>query len=221
MKKIFIATVFIFTLIFGHSQNTNSIGIKSGLTFATQDWKYNYNIKQDIRYKTGLFEALTFDFFNGKHFSLITDLSYTQKGFKEIVLLVNPNNPEVILGYSTINTRFDFITLSPMLKFRMDYKSFSPYIIVGPRVDYYISYNSVIDFSAIVNKFNNPVFGLTTGIGVEYKKNKIGIIIEGQYLSDFTYLYQMINLNSILTSIENKAYVLTLGVRYYFKKVKP
>ena len=219
MKKIFITTVFILTLTLGHTQIIKSIGIKSGLTFANQDWTYSpINFPQDKHYKTGLYEALTLEFFNHKHFSLVTDLSFNQKGYKETVLERTVDQPEGTGQYITINSTFNFITLCPMLKYRVDIKSFSPYIFAGPRIDYYTSYSSYANFSLTEKDFTKPIFGLTSGVGIEYKKNKIGIMIEGQYLSDFSHFYKNTVPNGVSLTIDNKAFAVSLGIKYYFGK---
>ena len=220
MKKIFLTIYLILNFMFGHSQIIKSIGIKSGMTYTTQDWVYqSINVQRDIKYKTGFYEAMTLELFNNKYLSLVTDLSYAQKGYKETATFRNINNPAVIIGYLNYDTRFDFLSLSPMLKARTNIRSFSPYVMIGPRIDYCISYKSINDFSSIVSGSNKPVYGLSSVVGVEFKKNKIGILAEGHYLLDFSHFYDTKPTGGIThITIDNKAYILTLGFKYYFNK---
>ncbi len=220
MKNIFLTLILSFLFTASYSQFVNSIAVKSGMSFATQQWDYvSINIKRDLTYKNGSVSAISIAFFNTKNFSLITDFTYIQKGYKEQVAFVDVTNPDLIVGYGTIYDRFDFISMSPMLKFKIDIKSFSPYLIIGPRFDYCVGYVGSNDSKDIVNGSQKPIYGLSSGAGLEYRKNNFALLIEGQYLYDFSHFYNNRPPGGITNIvIDNKSYAIALGFKYYFKK---
>ncbi len=220
MKKSILLTIII-ALVFNmgiRSQIIKDIGIKSGLSLSQQTWSaksIDFERKKD--YRMGLNFALNLEWFDNKYFTLITDIGYIQKGCKEEIMITSESSPETG-PLKTYDTRFDYIYFSPQIKVRKEFKRIIPYIFVGPRIDYQLSYKSDFNLSVIENDFEEIIFGLNYGLGIEYTIKKFGIDVQFTNFYDFTDI-----MNSYSTPdsggliIRNNAYTVNIGIKYYLK----
>lgn len=202
-----------------HGQVLKGYGIKTGLSFSTQNWFYenpDFEIKND--YKTGLNISMNLEWFSNDHFSLLTDVGYIQKGYKNEIMMTTPDNPENG-PLETVYSRFDYLYFSPQLKIRKEFNALIPYAFVGPRIDYQLPYKSDIDLSAIDKDFKEILFGLDYGVGIQYVNRKVGISLEFANFYDFA---NMMNTqpsqNKAGLRIKNNAYAFVFGFHYYLKE---
>ncbi len=221
MKKTLFLTFLIILFIIQktNAQVIRSVGIKSGISLSKQTWTYKIidkKLKKDNR--IGLNLALNFEWFNNDYFTLITDIGYIQKGCKEEIMMTTVDNPESG-PLKTFDTRFDYLYFSPQLKFRKEFARIVPYVFVGPRIDYQLSYKSDFDYSVIENNFEKIILGLNYGLGVEYLIKGIGLNVEFHHFYDFT---DIMNTDQTQTNtggkIKNNALTINLGIKYYLKQ---
>lgn len=209
-KNVFILFFFLFTEI-ANGQLINSVGIKSGLSIANQTWVYqSINLTENYDYQVGFYGGSTVEFFKAKYFSYVVDMGFCQKGNKQEKEITTLNQPEGTGFYETYHTRFNYLTISPVFKARLEISHWLPFIFLGPRLDYQVSYISDFNLKTFGEDFDKTIWGLSTGGGIEYKRNKIGIITEFQYQYDFEKV-----LNTPV-SIKNNAFIISMGIKYYF-----
>lgn len=220
MKKTLLLANLLAIFIF---HNTNAqiikdIGVKSGISLSSQNWIYNgtdIELKRD--YRTGLNFAVNLEWFDNDYFTLITDIGYIQKGFKEEIMMTTPDNPDSG-PLKTFDTRFDYLFFSPQLKVRKEINRIIPYVFVGPRIDYQLSYNSDFNLAVIENDFEDIIFGLNYGLGIEYMLNGLGLNVEFTNFYDFT---DVMNIEPAEDNpglkINNNAFTINIGIKYYLK----
>jgi hypothetical protein len=216
MRQSILVIFFTLYVFSAQGQTVKSIGIKGGLSIANQPWQYKtINFTPQGYYKTGIYSVLTLELFQHKYLSLLTDLGFIQKGNQieiEVTTTENPDGGTLTKLKSTIN----YFTFSPLLKFRYDIKRWTPYVFVGPRIDYQLSYQSEFS-SAIGNEFNKSILGITYGAGVEFRQNKIGMLMEFQHQPDITSVMDKpISSTNTGLKITNNAFVISAGIKYYF-----
>ena len=118
MKKTALLTFLILLFVFQktNAQVLRDVGLKSGISISKQTWIYgNGGMTFDKDYRTGMDFALNLEWFNHDYITLITDVGYIQKGFKEEIMMTTPDNPESG-PLKTIKTRFEYLYLVHNLK---------------------------------------------------------------------------------------------------------
>jgi hypothetical protein len=216
MKQTILVLTGIVSITCAKGQVFNSFGVKLGASIANQTWQYkSIDEELDTENRTGFYSALTVDFFNSKYLNLTTDIAYCQKGHTIEVQNTTIDMPEGDGTYKTMDTRFDYIVLNPMLKVKYEANHFIPYALLGIRMDSQLSYKSDFDLQEIDGDIKKSLWGLNCGIGVEYKLNKFGVFIESQYLPDFSKVIDMpATTNNTGLEVTNKAFVVSLGLKY-------
>ncbi len=219
MKKKIIILILIFSSFsFVKGQIIKSIGIKSGISLSNQSWDYSpYYQILSIKSSVGLYEVLTADFIIKKHWDLSADFGIYKSRGKSL----NDEMHTHEVNYFT--NKLSFLTFSPNIKLKTDFYHFTPYITIGPRIDYFIKELSEVNVSD--KTVLKPLqFGFNTGIGINYLINKIALIAEYQYLYNFTNIIDQAalipvtedNITQDVVKINN--HIISLGVKYYFKK---
>ncbi len=201
------------------AQNFKSIAIKSGLTLSNQTWNYKTlgnSFKKDYRQGFGIF--ISPEFIDNKYFSFLIDAGYIQKGASEQFDIKSPAGTTGTNNAVILESNFNYLAISPMLKVRYERMSFIPYIIAGPRADFLLSYTSDRDFSSLESEMNSISLGLSYGGGFEFRKKHIGIMAEAQHHIDATNLInQPQSDNTSELTVRNQSILIQTGIRYYFR----
>ena len=220
MKRFFTTFIFLILTSLLLGQVVQSVGIKSGVSIANQTWFYksiNLTLKKDKI--LGSYSALTVDFIKSKYFNIATDIGYCQKGCTEKIQATTVNMPEGTGVYKTYNTKFNYFSFSPLVKTKYTTTHFIPYIILGARIDYQLSYKSDLYLKQFESNFHKTILGLSSGAGMEFKIKNFGINTEFQYQYDITKLVDTppSAINTGLR-INNKAFVISIGLKYHLNK---
>ena len=203
MKKHFIFILLLVvaggnTLI---AQVPKSITVKPGIVLAKQKWESVDNTyTEDNKYLEGMYVGVNLEFFQHKYFSMLAEGGFTMKTCNKY--------------YS--NKSLDYVYLAPMFKARLEFGSFIPYIYFGPRVDFLVtkSFELVMPFEYL----SKVIFGLTYGIGLEYRFMPFAVVIGFHHQYDFTNAYEVEGTVASQKSFKYNAYVISLGMKVYFKK---
>ncbi len=217
MKRNIILLFFFLATLIAKGQVFENIGIKAGCSVANQKWAYSLlqttTQKDD---KLGIYCVLTTELFKRKYMSLFIETGYVQKGSQEEVEVTTNDHPEGTGEYETFMTSINYLEFSPQLKVHYQIKSFTPYLVVGPRLDYQVGFKSDIA-PGMEKDLNKTIWGMTYGLGLEFRKNKFGILLEYQEHYNFS---DVLDTRSETTNtgirITGTAYVLSAGVKYYF-----
>jgi hypothetical protein len=209
-------------VVSSEAQIVKSIALKAGIAWATQDWKFqNISGTTDYDYRMGIHTGVNVEFMQHPFLSVVTELGYTPKGYRTIYEHSTENQPEGTGEMTEEKFTCHYLYASPMLKARLEFGGFVPYIFLGPRLDLYLS-NEVEEGVFFVGlpeeDMKTMVFGMNYGLGLEYVIGRVGfaLIFSQQY--DFTNAFAIEELNIGPESIKNNAFVLDLGIKYYFGK---
>jgi hypothetical protein len=168
--------------------NAQTINIQGGTSFSKLDWEL-----KGINVDPFLTETLIgYSFFAGldyldkQYFNLSSNIGMIRKGGKGEVELTNINGDltdETVtvkpnLDYFSINTTFD-------LKYRIK-EAVSPFISIGPRLDYLVSSSKMFDDLKDMDELNNVAIGLILGGGLKYDYSNLQFGLRADYYIDFT-----------------------------------
>ena len=175
-----------------YSQIIDRYGVNVGMSYATQSWDYKLlpSLNFDRDYKVGLMTFLSAEKDFGKALGVRAEIGYIQKGFsttQELVFsdlsLIKIDKEKVILHDLAINLG---LKISP---FKFDY---SPYILVGVRGDYMISYKPITVkesgfeftmYESEIKDFTKFNMGGLFGVGIDINKS---IYFEVEYNPNIT-----------------------------------
>ena len=211
-RSVFAIGMFLLTgVIAAQGQNPASYGLKGGVALANQSWRFtNLDYTMDTEPLTGLAAALFVEAFKGEHFSFQVDVAYLEKGSKTTTesITVNHNEGDMIeanQGEVTIS-KFTYISVSTMARYRFDLEHLVPYFLLGPRLDFLLNYGSESDYP--LETQNGTIFGLTAGTGLEYRLPQFHLFAELQFQPD---LSPVTNTEPLL--INNNILAITIGFR--------
>ena len=193
---------------FLNAQFIHSYGVKTGCVIANQNFDYtdnSFNLDTQNRYGLNIGTFIEFAYNSNLH--LLIETHYIQKGmvvkFKEYDPFANYG------GIIEFNNRVDYLSLPVLGKIAYKFNKLSPYIIVGPRIDILLGYDS--DFAAIVyDEFESIDFGGTLGLGCEF--SFIGsqtFLIEMKYSPSFTNSYE-----TDLLRVTNNSFEFIAGIKF-------
>lgn len=214
--------IMFFISSFSYSQIIKSIGFKSGLALSNQKWEYSFmNNEIIIKQLAGAYNVITLDFIKKQHIDLALDLGFYQSGS------IKDKNPYFYLENTKefageVKYRFGFFTFSPILRFKTQIKSFTPYIQFGPRFDYYTPFFSNDNTDYLKDDINKSQFGFHIGEGLAYNFKNFSILAEYQFFFNFNKLLDKPAIYPTETFkrelIKINTHIISLGIKYYFKK---
>ena len=222
MKRTLSTFLSFLTITLVSGQVVQSFGIKNGLSITNQTWFFkSINLTLEKDYRQGFYSVATLDFLQSKYFNITTDIGYYQNGSKEKIANTTVNMPEGDGTYKIYNTKFNYFIFSPQLKLKYQTTHWTPYALLGFRLDYQLSYYSDFNLQAIDSNFHKIIMGLTSGAGLEYKIKNIGMNLEFQYYHDFTKLIDTPSSpNNTGLLITNKIFIVSIGLKYYLHKAE-
>jgi len=214
MKQLTFTLALIFMAIFCHSQIIDRYGINIGTSYTTQIWDYKLvSVDEEHDYKLGLQAFIQVEKDLGDLFALRTEFGYIQKGFKNNRELITSDGSEV--GTNNDNVVLHDLALNLGLKVSPLETSFAPYLLVGLRGDYMVSYKdtefeepgSGLKFNiyeTFLEDFNEFNVGGLIGLGLDFKRL---IYVEIEYNPSFTK-----NLDDSSVSIRDESWGAKIGL---------
>jgi len=214
MKKYLRIFIVILTItIIAQAQIYKHVGFKTGISISNQDWNYsNPELKIKPKNYSGFYFGMVTDIINNKYYGLSVESAYIQKGAKEIIqgTTITPNDQGYIDSETiTYSNRFDYITLLSYFKIQYPLTYITPYILVGPRIDYMLSRNIEV-FQSVSNEFEKMNYGISYGVGLSYYKLRYTIpFIEILSSPDINMTYE-----TDLLTVSNYSYEIKFGFSF-------
>ena len=165
--------------------NGQTLKIQTGTTLSKLDWQIG-SLDLDPYNETligySLFAGI--DYIENKYFNLSSNLGLIQKGGKGTITFttetgepIDKKTEKAKLNYFTINTTLD-------LKYPIKDKIL-PFISVGPRFDYLVSYSSEFDGLNDIDALKKNNLGLILGGGIRCDLSRIQIGLRADYYLNF------------------------------------
>ena len=199
-------------VVTSQAQLVKTYGVKLALTSASQS--FSYPDPYDVGFKISTVRRVGFnvggyvEWFNLPVFSLISEADYVQKGVGVPVYVTGPESPEVI-GTRVLYQRIDYVSIPILAKVCFPLNMASPYIMIGPRLDYFVGHQQdEPPLFPTIKDFKKTIGGGTIGIGVQSSSIlPIGLLVEFRYNTDFFDAY-----DSGTFKIRNNAFDVWIGV---------
>jgi opacity protein-like surface antigen len=204
MKIIYLLLLLLFFISTSQAQLIRGYGVKIGATLSKENWDYKdweIDFKPDSRW--GLNVGIFGEFLNIPYFSVVTEFNYVQKGMTAEILVRTVPNPDVTGEYFNYDSRIDYLNLSALGKLRFDFALFTPYILIGPKVDFEINnVNSFGEANEVEEKFIEIMYGIKVGGGAEIKLSDFRLLAEIIYDYNFNDLYENEHLIVTASSVD-------------------
>lgn len=214
MKNILVIITLILTLTvtIAQAQFLRAYGIKAGVVRAEQKWDYSPQTGLDasgINPIWGVDAGVFAEFFDCKNFSLLTELHYVQKGSTYTITGTEPaDNAQgyIETGKEDIKERCNYLSIPVMAKLRLETGKITPYIAVGPRLEFLISHPS----SAVFDQLKKAEVAATASAGLEVDAGFTPhLLCEVSYTLGLTDSFK----NDYLT-VKNRSLSLLIGVQF-------
>lgn len=192
------------------AQFLKGYGLKIGATLASEDWDYSRlstDFTPDKRW--GLNLGVFSEFLDIPYANIVIELNYVQKGMKEEVPVTTTTNPDGTGEYITWDTRIDYLNLSALGKLKSKFGQFTPYIMIGPKVDFKLNVENSFGITNVVeDEFKTIMYGAKIGGGVEFKFSTFSLLAELLCDHNFNDLFENENLTVTASSIDFRLGVL-------------
>ena len=214
MKKIITLLIFFSQIGIVSAQFFQGLGVMGGLSYYRQKWWLTYTDGSSDKLKQKYilrFNGCVFaEFIKHDNFHWRTEFEYNQKGCKQ-----KTDN-------GTFKNKVDYICWNNYLKIYEDEFEGTPYLLIGPRVEYLIKQNT--ESPMITDNFKKLHFSWSVGAGWEFPVfGNFKPIIEVHYNPDIDKAYKTsgiapgaLGVSSL--DIKNRPWELRVGVRIIFNK---
>ena len=180
------------------------------MAVTSADQKYDLTLVPGLETKrrVGFNVAAFAEWFDVPFFSLITQVEYAQKGTGQDFVVTGPSGPNPV-GVRTLYSRLDYVSVPVLGKLRLPGGPLSPYIVAGPRMDFFLGYKSDEGaFNSVYDKFKKTSLGGSAGIGIQLDSIlPISVLAEARYNFDFVDSYE-----TNLLKVRNSTFDFWLGV---------
>jgi len=213
MKKV---VIIILGIIAGNRFSSGqTIMIQAGESFSRLDWSINFpnttisDLSNNPYFDKSVFIGMDYD--DHHFYNLSSKVGFLQKGSQNIYI-----NTEAF-GYSvnqSIQPIIDYVSLNTTIEIKYPIlTNIIPFIGVGPRIDYFIAHNSVLNGYSGLNAFS---VGLILGGGIKYNLTRFQIGLRADYYLNFNDIYSNSS-NYGTTYINDKTYLVNLFIGYKIK----
>ena len=181
-------------------------GLKLSYVSADQTWNYytgsTLNTKPITTFEIGIFSEWEYT----KYFSVVYGVHFIQKGMSfEVAKFDDAYN---IIGYNDYVNIANYLSLPILFKLRYKMKLLTPYFIIGPRIDFFVSEKS--EAGNIFEDFALQTVGLDFGLGCDFNAFEWGrIFIELRMSRDLQEAYETIHVK-----VWNETLQITLGINF-------
>lgn len=195
-----------------HSQLVRSYGVKLGAVSANQTWHYAFfpDLATDwtTNYRWGITGGVYVELLDIPLLSLVAELQYTQKGTRYPLPLTSVSQPDGTGQFKTLSPRVDYLSIPILAKLRLKSPFFTPYLIVGPRVDLLV-FKRGDGFDQVIDRFKSTDVGGTIGVGVEiHTLLPVGLLAELRFNPSFRDSY-----NSEFLTVRNRSFDFLVGLQ--------
>ncbi len=206
-KQLFAIAILSFTVANSFAQSTPRLGVKFGVSFSEQQFKYTA-FSSDFNRIAGANGALSVEWISHPHFNILTEFHFIQKGMTEKQIETTESGPEPT-GALTFKNRVNYFSVPILAKMSLTNKTISPYLIAGPRVDFKLGYESAF-LGEVYDQFKTITFGASVGIGSELNVGQnFTPLLEVRYSPDFTNSY-----STDLLTVKNQSLQFLVGVKF-------
>ena len=206
MKRIGIPVALVLAISSGaHAQTLQGYGVKAGVVIANQDFDYTFGFGFDTNDRTGFDIGVYAEWFDLAFFSLLTEVHYIQKGMKHEERRITEFGE---LPPRKWDSRVDYLSFPVLAKITIQANRYSPYFMMGPRIDLFLGYNSDL-LEGLYDEFERVDIGGDFGIGVGDNGGPVKVLLELRYSPDFSNAYE-----TDLLKVKNNSFEILFGLGF-------
>lgn len=208
MKKLTLLLIVILGFTVLSAQLNLSYGIKTGCVIANQDFDYGDNsFSSDLKNRYGLDIGAFIEYSHNSNLYILLETHYIQKGM--IYEIEQRDDTGQLIGIIALNNRMDYLEFDVFGKFSHNFNNSSLYIILGPRIDILLGYDSKF-FNDLYDDFERLDFGGTFGLGYEFNLlESNNFLFEMRYSPSFTNSYETDSL-----TVKNNSFEILTGIKF-------
>ncbi len=204
IKRIFFSIIFITLLLYifivDSSGQVRSYGLKIGTVASRLDFDYTTDINLNTYYRWGANIGFYIEVLDVSNLSVVGSVDYTQKGVGFKLIETTPEHPEGTGEKMSFANELDYLSLSILLKPRIDVQFGEFYLLAGPRLDVLLR---VLNEYSVYTHFRDGAYGVTIGGGFMVRDVVArGVGLEIQYSPNFGKEYTSDKLNIKETSVQ-------------------
>jgi hypothetical protein len=167
-------------VLFIYPHNTSSqfltgLGVKGGITFSNDKFIYEIGYNLDAEYLTGFNGSLFAEFLNNKTVNLFAETGYDRRGFSFNIIRTDEFGNQI--GEYDVKNIANYIFVSAGAKLKFPIKPVTPYILLGPRLDFYLGYNvsspehqELWNNVSVLDDFKKIMLDFGGGAGIEFNQ---------------------------------------------------
>ncbi len=181
-------------------------GLKLSYVSADQTWDYYTGSALDTNPITTFEFGIFTEWEHTKYFSVVYGVHFIQKGmsFEGAVFDETFN----VIGYKDYVNIANYFSIPILFKLRYKMKLFTPYFIIGPRIDLFVSDQT--DVQNIFEDFALQTVGIDFGLGCDFKPYNWGrIFIEFRMSRDLQTAYETAHVK-----VWNETLQITFGINF-------
>ncbi len=149
------------------AQLLRAIGIKVGGVAANQTWDRASPFSDfDTDTRWGVDAGAFVEWLNIPFVSVSTEVHFVQKVMKFSIQFTTEQQPDGTGEFIVLSPRLDYLSIPILAKLRLDFAGFSPYLLLGPRLDILLG-SKTDGFGVVIDNFETSEFGGTIGVGFE------------------------------------------------------
>jgi Outer membrane protein beta-barrel domain len=194
-----------------------TLHLQIGPSFSKLNWKNS--MVQDIMFNrnvTGFNASIGVEYLNLKYFNLNSTLGFIQKGGKDSISVTGPQGENE--SKEEFKIKLNYLTINTTVEFKVPIKEFiTPYIFIGPRLDYLISYKEKANFIKQfdeINQVNKYIYGFIAGVGINFQIKKIQLGAVFDYYLNINKLVDYTSDKNVSNKISDNTYTLSFQVGY-------
>lgn len=167
MKKLLLIIAFIINTVISNGQFIDRVSFNYGITSSDLEWELEQNPSlptlngMNNRKTNGFYSGIDIDYLKSKFFTLSTGIGFCQKGAK------------YDWGNRASKLDLSYMTFDTKIKIKYDFNKFTPYLMIGPRIDYLLQFSSAFDEYDRLGMMNKINYGLRYGLGIQYDFGKV------------------------------------------------
>ena len=166
-----------------------TLSLNFGEGSSQQKWEVEGGDTSAIRNKDGPQFSLYLNWELQPNLSIVTGLRLVEKGITYDHYYYDQYGYKS--GYDYFQEVIGYISVPILFKLKYPIGRFTPYLILGPRLDFNIYIDSSFEYiSDLFEEFKNPVIGYDLGAGLSFRIFKVNsIYLEYSISEDFGYVY--------------------------------
>jgi hypothetical protein len=180
-------TMMLFAIIFYSGLTfSQTLKVYTGPSFSRVEWRvgdFASNLLPHTQFGYSFF--LGVDYLEKKRFFLSSNVGMVRKGGRHRVMLTDFNG-QPTGEFGVISASLDYGSLQTLASMKVPITpEISPFLGLGPRVDYLLVHSEHFDAINGVGGVNKMAYGLIAGGGAQYQKGKLQLGVRLDYYLEF------------------------------------